>query len=42
MLDIDLVRMKVDIKMAEDVWKKALKLPNSDCQGKYCERCEKV
>jgi hypothetical protein len=38
--DTELVKMKVNIKMAEDVWKKAIKLLNSDCPTKSCEWCE--
>ena len=40
--DTELVKMKVDIKMAENTWKKALKLLGSDCPKKTCEWCEKV
>jgi hypothetical protein len=32
--------MKVDVESAEKVWKKALKLLNSDCPSKCCEWCE--
>ena len=38
--DTELVKMKVDIKMAENMWKKALKLLNSKCPKKGCEWCE--
>lgn len=38
--DTELKKMKVDIKMAEDIWKKAIKLLNSDCPKKCCEWCE--
>lgn len=38
--DTSLVKMKVDIKMAEKVWKKALKLLNEECPEKCCEWCE--
>jgi len=38
--DTELVKMKVDIKMAEDAWKKALKLLNSPCPKKGCEWCD--
>ena len=31
---------KVNIKMAEDMWKKAIKLLNSNCPSKSCEWCE--
>jgi len=40
--DTELVKMKVDIKMAENMWKKAIKLLNDDCPTKSCEWCEKV
>lgn len=40
--DTELVKMKVDVKMAEDAWKKALKLLEGDCPKKSCEWCEKV
>ena len=35
--DTELVKMKVDIKMAENAWKKALKLLSGDCPKKSCE-----
>jgi hypothetical protein len=38
--DTELVKMKVDVKMAEDMWKKALKLLDGDCPKKCCEWCE--
>ena len=38
--DTELVKMEVNVKMAEDMWKKALKLLNSDCPRKTCEWCE--
>ena len=40
--DTSLVKMKVDIKMAEKTWKEALELLNGDCPNKSCEWCEKV
>jgi hypothetical protein len=40
--DTTLVKMKVDVKMAEKVWKNALKLLNGDCPKKTCEWCEKI
>jgi len=40
--DTELKKMKVDVKMAEKFWKKAIKLLNSDCPTKSCEWCEKV
>ena len=42
LFDTTLVKMKVDIKNAEKVWKDALKLLNGDCPNKTCEWCEKV
>ena len=38
--DTSLVKMKVDVKMAEKVWKKALELLNGDCPKKCCEWCD--
>lgn len=38
--DTELVKMKVNINMAEETWKKALKLLNSPCPKKTCEWCE--
>jgi hypothetical protein len=38
--DTELVKMKVDVKMAEKVWKNALKLLEGDCPTKCCEWCE--
>src|SRR3989344_813337 len=40
--DTELVKMKVDVKMAENAWKKALKLLSGDCPKKSCEWCVKV
>jgi len=40
--DTELVKMKVDVDMAEKAWKKALKLLNSECPKKGCDWCEKV
>lgn len=39
--DTELVKMNVDIKSVESIWKKAIKLLNSDCPEKSCEWCEK-
>ena len=36
----ELVKVKVDVKNAENIWKNAIKLLNSDCPDKYCEWCE--
>lgn len=33
-------KMNFNIKRAEDVWKKAIKLLNSDCPEKSCEWCD--
>jgi len=38
--DTELVKMKVDVKNAEKIWKSALKLLDSDCPNKSCEWCE--
>ena len=38
--DTTLKKMKVDVKMAEKVWKKALNLLDEDCPEKCCEWCE--
>ena len=38
--DTELVKMKVDIENAEEVWRKAIKLLNSDSPSKSCEWCE--
>ena len=38
--DTTLVKMKVDVKMAEKIWKKAIKLLNGECPEKACEWCE--
>ena len=40
--DTELVKMKVNISMAERTWKDALKLLNGCCPKKSCEWCEKV
>lgn len=40
--DTKLVKMKIDVKKAEKVWKNALKLLNGDCPKETCEWCEKV
>jgi hypothetical protein len=37
--DTELVKMEVDVKMAEKFWKDALKLLNSDCPKDSCEWC---
>jgi hypothetical protein len=38
--DTDLVKMKVDVGMAEKFWKKALKLLNGNCPKNNCEWCQ--
>ena len=37
--DTELVKMNVDVGMAESMWKKALRLLNSDCPKDSCEWC---
>ena len=37
--DTTLVKMKVDVKMAEKIWKDALKLLEGGCPKKCCEWC---
>lgn len=39
--DTELVKMKVNIKSAEKVWKEALALLNEDCPNKCCEWCDR-
>lgn len=38
--DTDLRKVKVDVKMAEKAWKRAIKLLNGDCPSKCCGWCE--
>ena len=38
--DTTLVKMKVNVKNAEKIFKKAIKLLNEDCPDKACEWCE--
>ncbi len=38
--DTTLKKMKINIKNAEDIFKKAIKLLNSDCPEKSCEWCD--
>jgi hypothetical protein len=38
--DTELVKMKINIKNAETIFKNAIKLLNSDCPSKFCEWCE--
>ena len=40
--DTELVKMKVNISMAEKAWKEALKLLDGECPKKGCEWCELV
>lgn len=38
--DTELVKMKINVKNAEKIFKKAIKLLNSDCPKDSCEWCE--
>lgn len=38
--DTELVKMDVDVGMAEKVWREALELLDGDCPSKSCEWCE--
>lgn len=38
--DTELVKMKVDVKMAEKKWKEALELLDGECPTKCCEWCD--
>jgi len=38
--DTELVKMDVDVKMAEKTWEEALKLLGGDCPNKSCEWCD--
>lgn len=38
--DTELVKMKTDVKSSESIWKKAIKLLNSDCPKDVCEWCK--
>jgi len=38
--DTELVKMDIDIKNAESIFEKALKMLNEDCPSKSCEWCE--
>ena len=40
--DTELVKMKIDVSKAEEIWKKALKLLNGPCPKKSCVWCERV
>ncbi len=40
LFDTSLIKMKVDVDMAEKFWKDALKLLNSECPEKGCEWCD--
>lgn len=42
LFDTKLVKMKVNVKNAEKIFKKALTLLNKDCPKKTCEWCERV
>ncbi len=39
--DTELVKMDVDVEMAEKVWKKALKLLNEECPVEGCDWCKR-
>ena len=38
--DTELVKMDVNIEMAEKTWKEALELLKGDCPDKSCEWCD--
>jgi hypothetical protein len=38
--DTTLKKMKIDVKNAEDIFNKAIKLLDEDCPNKTCEWCE--
>ncbi len=40
--DTELVKMKIDVKNAEKIFKKAIELLNGDCPRETCEWCERV
>jgi len=40
--DTELVKMKIDVSKAEEIWKKALKLLKGPCPSKGCVWCERV
>lgn len=40
--DTELVKMKVDVKMAENTWKHALEILERNCPIKTCEWCVKI
>lgn len=40
--DTTLARRDINIKNAENIYKKAIKLLNGECPGEFCEWCEKV
>ncbi|MCH7568754.1 MAG: PD-(D/E)XK nuclease family protein [Nanoarchaeota archaeon] len=40
LFDTELVKMKVDVKNAEKIFKKAIKLLNNECPEKSCEWCD--
>lgn len=42
LFDTKLVKMKINMKNAEKIFKKALKLLNQDCPKKICKWCERV
>jgi len=42
LFDTELVKMKVDVGMAEKVWRRALKLLSGKCPDSKCEWCGKI
>jgi len=40
--DTELIKIKIDVKNAESLFKNAIKLLNNECPKKTCEWCEKV
>ena len=38
--DTELVKMKIEVRNAENIWKEAIDLLNKDCPAKACEWCE--
>jgi hypothetical protein len=42
LFDTTLKKLRVSTKNAEDTWRKALSLLNSDCPGKVCAWCERI
>ncbi len=40
--DTELMKIKIDIKNAENLFKKSIKMLNEDCPKNTCEWCNKV